>query len=480
MGLKLRNALLALVFLLLFLTVTANAGDEAVQAVAFRDVTLCDMRSENSQPGMTVLIRGDRIAGVGKELKIPQGAKIVDGSGKFLIPGLCDSYTYTLDAVQHGFPFFEMMVAHGVTGVRDAVTSMDLAQAKRLQNDINAGRIPGPRFFYSGQHINGTNLTKLSQSSFEAHDEKEAVRYAETLARSGVDYISLGTLLPPEFVPAVVAVAKTYKLPVLQWVGLYGYADASNAGVNGIEHFADFYRTTSSKRDDYFAFNRERRSKTMTPDEVYKFFSTLRATPDKKYYDETLRTLARNKTFVITNFAESGHSQELFELADVSRRRYKTRKQLEELDAAVKEHERQQGNQDFRLTTAWKGLLQDVADLHKAGVPLVAGTQSDEGGITSPGIWLHDELHWLVEAGLSPFEALKTATVNPAKLMRREKDLGTIEEGKLADLVLLDANPLDDIANTRRINAVVVNGRLLTRDQLDDMLNKVAERAGEN
>ncbi len=90
---------------------------------------------------------------------------------------------------------------------------------------------------------------------------------------------------------------------------------------------------------------------------------------------------------------------------------------------------------------------------------------------------LHDELYWFVQSGLSPFEALKTATVNPAKFMRREKDLGTIEKGKLADLILLDANPLENISNTRKINAVVMNGRLLSRNDLDKILDVVAERA---
>jgi len=110
-------------------------------------------------------------------------------------------------------------------------------------------------------------------------------------------------------------------------------------------------------------------------------------------------------------------------------------------------------------------------------VGLLAGTQLNAGAIGTPGAVLHDELQIFVAAGLSPFHALRAATVNPAKFMKREKDLGTVEEGKLADLVLLDANPLEDIANVRKINTVVANGRLLSRHDLDEMLNKVVERA---
>jgi imidazolonepropionase-like amidohydrolase len=125
----------------------------------------------------------------------------------------------------------------------------------------------------------------------------------------------------------------------------------------------------------------------------------------------------------------------------------------------------------------WQANLQDVGDLHRAGVMLLAGTQSNHEDLTSPGIWLHDELYRLVRAGLSPFEALKAATVNPAKFMRREKDLGTVERGRLADLVLLDANPLADNGNTIKINAVVINGRLLRRKDLDAILDGVARQA---
>jgi imidazolonepropionase-like amidohydrolase len=470
-------------FLLIFLpTLVFGQGDKnLVNRLVFLNVTLIDMRSEKPRSGMTVVVDGDRIAKIGRNIKIPKAAEVVDATGKFLIPGLWDSYTYTLDAVQEGNPFLEMMIAYGVTSVRDAGNSTEPAQAERLRNDIDAGRIIAPRLFYGGRHVNGTNLTETGAlTSFQAKDAGEAARYVETLARNRVDYISLGSFLPPELVPAAVAAAKKYKLPVVQWVTMNGYADASNAGVSCIEHFADFYRTTSARRNEYFSFNRERRSRMMTPDEIYKFFNILRDVPDQKYFDQTLRTLARNKTCVITNFAEGGHSAEVLEFTDLSRRRYKTKKQLEELEAAIKEIERQRAVKDFRLTTAWKGLLQDIGALHKAGVPLVAGTQSDEGAVTSPGIWLHDELYWFVQAGLTPFEALKTATVNPAIFMRREKDLGTIEKGKLADLILLDSDPRADISNTRKINSVVVNGRLLNRKALDKLLSDVEAKAKQN
>jgi imidazolonepropionase-like amidohydrolase len=118
--------------------------------------------------------------------------------------------------------------------------------------------------------------------------------------------------------------------------------------------------------------------------------------------------------------------------------------------------------------------LEIVAMLHKGGVPFLAGTDTPPGIFVVPGYSLHDELGILVSAGFTPLEALQTATLNPALFLGREKDLGTVEAGKIADLVLLDANPVTNIANTRRIAGVVLNGRYFSRPQLDEMLRKVA------
>jgi imidazolonepropionase-like amidohydrolase len=117
-----------------------------------------------------------------------------------------------------------------------------------------------------------------------------------------------------------------------------------------------------------------------------------------------------------------------------------------------------------------------VKEMHEAGVHILAGT--DTGSPFSlPGFSLHNELQALVDAGLSNIEALRAATVSPVKLLGREKDLGSIEKGKIADLVLLDANPLENISNTKKINAVIVNGKLLKRTDLNAMLKQVKQLA---
>jgi hypothetical protein len=121
--------------------------------------------------------------------------------------------------------------------------------------------------------------------------------------------------------------------------------------------------------------------------------------------------------------------------------------------------------------------LQVVQTLHKAGVPFLAGTDTPPGVYIFPGFSPHEELQRFVAAGFTPLEALQTATLNPARFFEMEGELGTIETGKLADMILLDANPLDDIRNTQKIAAVMMNGRYFSRADLQKLLQKVEASA---
>jgi len=477
---EMKEAILLLLIILLPTLLFAQAN-QVVQnrPIVFRNVVLIDMRSEQPKPNMTVLISGNRIAKIGKNIKIPKNAEVVDASGKFLIPGLWDNYTYTLEAVKNNFPYFELLIAHGVTGVRDVGTSMDLREAARLRSEINAGRILAPRLFYAGTVLIGEMPPRKSNRwtgiSTVVKAAEEAEKSVESLALSGVDHIKTEKRLPPEILKAVIAAAHKYKLRVVAVPPSF-IADASNDGLDCVEHAAEIFRETSNKRNEYYALYRDRKIDRMTIDENYAFFGTMET--DVPYYTETLKTLARNRTCACTNAVQTATFVGDFEMADRSRRRFKTKKQLEQLEAEIAERERQIRNQDYRMSDKnRKRHFREILDLHRAGVMLLAGTQLNHGAIGTPGLVLHDELALFVQAGMSPFEALKTATVNPAKFMRREKDLGTIETGKLADLILLDANPLADISNTRKIISVIVNGRLLNRKDLDEMLNKVEEES---
>jgi len=462
-------------FALMTILVAPLIGYSQDRPTIFTNVTVIDMRSDHPKPNMMVIVSGNRIAEIGRKLKIPKNARTIDAAGKFLLPGLWDNYTYTLEAVKNNFPYFEIMIAFGITGVRDVGTSMDLNEAAKLRADINAGRVLAPRLFYAGTVLQGempprrsTRWTGISTVVASPETARVAI---ENLARAGVDHIKVEKRTAPELLKVIIQTAHKYNLPVVAVPPSY-VLDASNHGLNCVEHFAEFFRETSNKRDEYYALYRDHKIDSMSTDENYAFFGTMEM--DVPYFGKTAKMLAHNGTCVVTNTAQTSTFIGDFELVDRSRRQFKSKQQTKDLDAAIAERNRQIGNNDYRMSDKNRRRhLRQILDLYRAGVSILAGTQSAYDSVGTPGIILHDELALFVLSGLSPFEALKTATINPALFMHREKDLGTIEKGKLADMVLLDANPLTDISNTRKIYAVVANGRYLSRGELDRLLSDV-------
>jgi imidazolonepropionase-like amidohydrolase len=400
------------------------------KTVVFTHVTVIDATSAPPKPDMIVVITGGRIAALGppEKVPVPKGAQVIDATGMFLIPGLWDMHVHLSYYGQAALP---MLVANGVTGVRDM--GGDLTQIDRWRIEIARGVRFGPRIFRAGPFVDGPKKMNPRRASFTrvVTTEAEARRVVISLKRQGVDFIKVHSRVPREAFFALADEARKQGLPLVTHVPKdVTAAEASDAGTRSIEHTESLLGDAIYEEQEGL---RERRTEEafnkLGGGEGAALFARL--VKGGTWYDPTLISL------------------------------YRVKGTAYEKDLAPK-------------------LLPVVRELHRAGVPLLTGSDfgGKEAGIR-PGFDLHDELVLFVRAGMTPMQALQAATLNPAKCLNVLDSLGTVEKGKIADLVLLEADPLQEISNTRKIAAVVVGGRLLLKKSLEKMLADVGATANE-
>ncbi|MEJ7847848.1 MAG: amidohydrolase family protein [Pyrinomonadaceae bacterium] len=454
----------AFFFTLFFLLSLGVQAQEKKSTVGIRNVTLINMVSGTPETDMTVLISGNRLTRIGKseKVRIPKGAHVIDGSGKFLIPGLWDMHVHIFNNVSNvgthnketHFPLF---IANGVTGMRDMFSDGDdIKLARQWQTEIDAGTTIGPRIAVGSRIVDGPPSFLPNLMVVKTADEGRAA--VRTLKKEGAGFIKVYWNLTPD---AYYAIADESKKLGIVFAGHVPFsisaADVSDAGQKSIEHLTGIVETCSSKED-------ELRKKEWTPEVGEETYATY----DAKKCLNLFKRFAKNGTWhtptAILHRGMSLYDDDRFRndvnFKYVSKATLNDWANSPQLD---KSHEFKVRKERFER------LIETIGIMHRAGVPILAGTDNNNPYVI-PGFALHDELELFVKAGMSPLQALRTATTNPAKYLGLETSVGTIENGKLADMVILDANPLNEISNTRRINAVIINGRYLPKETLEKML----------
>jgi imidazolonepropionase-like amidohydrolase len=455
--------------------VPARSGSAPVAAdLAFTQVNVVDVERGRVLPEQTVLIAGNRIAAVAPagSVAIPRGTPVVDARGKYLIPGLWDMHAHVLFEGMDGY--LALLVANGITGIREMGNSpMPLDEIRRVRGEIAAGDRLGARFIASGVLVDGPH-SRWEDGVVLADTPERGRAVVDSLAEAGADFIKVYNYLRPEVYSAIVERAAARQIPVAGHVPyLIPALEASNAGQRSFEHLVGLDQGCSAAEEALIAISREEleaiaRGDSARADDLERQWRLhMLATQDGARCRALLEHLARNGTWQTptlvnirtkcvdpTSLTRGDHLAYVPGVlrdwwADVAR---------EGSDADSPE------NQDrCRLRVAL------VAAMNGTGVPLLAGSDAANPFVVW-GFSLHEELTLLVAAGLLPREALEAATLNPARYLEATDSLGTVEAGKLADLVLIDANPLEDIRNTQRISAVVLNGRYLDRRALDRLL----------
>ena len=461
---------LALAWMALSSPRRAHAQKPSVNDLLVVDnVTVVDVRTGKLKPDQTVILERHRIFSIrpSKSAKYPPDADRVNGKGGYLIPGLWDMHVHLVfgdwfpDAKDISLPLF---IANGVTSVRDMGSELDVVQDWRTQ--IEAGQLIGPRILTSGPMLDGPR--PRFPSSIAIASPEEARHAVDDLKAHGADFIKLQSLLPRD---AVLAIAEEARKREIAFAGHVPNAmrasDMSEAGMKSFEHLIGIFEGSSTAEDAFL--------------EGGKTEGRFLATYDEARAASLAALLAKNHTWQCPTLVweRGGNLLDVSDFSGDARVKYvpgswknKTWKRFTE--------EITQGYGTDDIATRKKFIdkeLEVVRMLEKAGVPFLAGTDTPAGVHIFPGFSLHEELERFVAAGFTPLEALQTATLNPAQFFGMAGQLGAIEEGKLADMVLLSANPMEDIANTEKIAGVFVNGRYFSHSQIEKLLRGVEAAA---
>lgn len=455
-------------------------------AIAIAHVAVIDATGAPPRQEMTVLVADGRISTIGHsaQVAIPGSYRQVDGYGKFLIPGLVDMHIHLTGAGEpRGSRQFiiPLLVANGITTIRDMGGKVEYL--KELRAEINSGKRLGPQIFFTGPYLDGNPPS--FQPSIVVQTPAEAVSAVDKLEAEGVDFIKVQSRLQPE---PYYAIADEAKKDGIRFVGhvpdSITAAVASDSGQASIEHLTGVLLACSTREADL----RKRQVAPAKPGESQQ--ETLaedRAwTKDMldSYSDEQaarlIQKFAANRTWQVPTFPTLMHLGFITpdtDLGNDPRIKYVPPQLRRIWDQGRNAALSGRDSTDFaqRVETI-RRYLEIVGKMNAAGVPIMAGTDAAAPNVF-PGSSLHEDLAYLVQAGLTPMQALQAATTRPAEFLRRNAQQGTIEVGKRADLVLLDANPLDDIHNTRKIRAVVLNGKLLEQSDLGKLLAAVEQFA---
>ncbi len=429
--------------------------------IAITRVTVIDPAARTTRPAQTVIVAGTRIvvAGPAAAVTVPRGARIVEGEGKFLLPGFWDMHVHT--ATPGGRAVLGLYPANGVTGVRDMAG--DWARLTAWRREIAAGTLPGPRIVASGPYLEGGDVPiphLLTRSA------EEAAAGVDSLVRLGVDFIKVHSQLNPPTYFAIARRARGRGIPFAGHVPrTVGALAASDSGQRSIEHLLAIPAVCTpadslallprfpvqaalgrcSSRDPAELYARLRANGTwVTPTFTAQYEVAIwpgRAVPGDAFAGYLPDTLRR-------------YVAQIFPMPDSI----------------------PPGSDSVGRAMLARRMAQ-VAAMHQAGVAVLTGTDAPLRN-SPPGFGLHEEFALLVAGGLTPMEVLRAATYEPARYFTATDSLGTIGPGKLADLVLLEANPLEDIRKTRRIAAVFANGRLLDRDARSALLDAAAGAPG--
>jgi len=450
-----------------------TAAPVAAQTLTLLNASVVDVTKGTIQRRMTVSIDGNRITGVRPAQNGKVNGRVVNLQGAYVIPGLWDMHTHAYFGWPKDFGdnyVLPLFIANGITGIRDMGSDLDAVLKARA--DVAAHRLIGPRMVVSGPMLDGPKVSFAASIAISTPDDgRKAV---DMLKSRGVDFIKVQSGVPRD---AYFAIADEAKRDKIEFEGHVPDAiRASEAvawGQRTFEHLIGIFEA-STPDEDMFLERRYGAGKDSTQN---KSLATLLDRYDAKREANIIALLAKNNVWQCpTLFWERG--QWLVDVIDFTKdpdlaftpKTWITKK----FPASAKSIAGSMDTDPLAVRQKFVDHELDIVrKLNAASVPFLAGTDTPAGVDVTPGISLHLELQRFVAAGFTPLQALQTATINPARFLGKTSEFGTVQMGRVADLVILRANPLDDIGNTRSIAGVISDGKYWSSSDIEALREKL-------
>ncbi len=444
-----------------FLLLLGGENVVGQETIVIHDVTVIDGTGAPRRVHVDLVLSSGRIASLNdsRTYRHPANARVINGQGKYIIPGLIDMHAHVAGDVlnERGEPgdrwdrgvalsFLRTFLQFGVTTIRDpgAIT----ADALLLRRLLAEGKVIGPQFFTAGRILNNSNFRPPGFAP--VHNETDVVNEIRWQALAGVDFIKIYSSMPPHLTAVAIKEGHRLGLPVIGHLQRTTWTEAARLGIDGIEHAAPWSATYLQEE-----------SRAAMPEGMFARVYWLQHL-DEAQIDEMIALLAERQVVVDPTLMATMYTKfwaddprvtqnpDLAHVPESLRRGWAVGGFTKDWTPA----------QFAEAKRSWPILLGLIKKMYDSGVPLVAGSDTPTPWIV-PGASLHDELKLLSEAGIPPLQVIRIATSNAARALRRQHEFGSITPGLRADLVLLSANPLDNIANTRSIDLVIQNGRVL-------------------
>ena len=458
---------LTILITILLCLMLSSCTAKPTQGIAITNVNIIDAEKGLIE-NVTVVIEGDEITAVSSTEITPSVTTIIDGRNKYLIPGLWDMHVH----LSYDKRFTDLMpstfLSWGVTSVRDTGGMMEnmlpIISRMRSENAV------APRAYFSGPLLDGQHVVYDGDSrpliGTTNPSAEHARKNVQNLKALGVDFIKIYELVTPEVFAALVDEAEKQKLPIASHVPLHMLASDAGSRVDSMEHLRNVELDCANNAESLLLTRKNLLA--VEPESGYALRASLhklqrlsaiaaldetRCAEVLSHLTETIQvpTLRLNAMPLAPPFEQNNWQEALADMLPEVQQAWASAP--DQFPTKIEER-------DLRFSNYSLAMVKRMLD---AGVPIGAGTDTPIG-MAIPGYSLHRELELLVRAGLTPLQAIESATVRPAEFLHLEDKMGTIDVGKRADLVLLTANPLLDIRNTRSIDTVISKGKVVPRN----------------